>query len=124
MPEAAFNQLNPKCPAKLGWRSGPSVQNRPRELPVELRTVVFAVKTAHTGSALVSTERVVNALPSTLRGIVDPDSELVLEERRQSTNFGFRVAIGHAQALSLDSGVAAWTQRLSISQVTTRMGSS
>src|ERR1035441_10320333 len=93
MPEAALNYGNSQCSAELRWRSVPSIQHRTRELPVKLRTVVLAVKTPDAGSPLITTERVVNALPTTLRRIVEPDSQLVFEQRRQSTNFGLGIAI-------------------------------
>jgi hypothetical protein len=93
VPEAALDSLNTHCPAKFWRRRGPTVKNSAREFTVELRTVVLSVKATHASTAFIGAKRVIDALSSALCRIVEPDTELMLEECGKAADLGFSVAV-------------------------------
>jgi hypothetical protein len=93
MPEAALNGLYSKASTEFGRRRRSAIEDSSRELPVELRAVVLAVKTTDASPTFVGAEWVVYAVPAALRRIVEPDLQLMFEECRKPADFGLGVSI-------------------------------
>ena len=93
MPEATLNCRYSKAPTEFGRRRRSAIEDGSRQFPVELRTVVLAVKTPDARPPLVGTEGIVYAVPAALRGIVEPDLQLMFEECREPADFGLGISI-------------------------------